>query len=83
MIRLEKKINKEVSAIYPVRNIRVRKVKVIQRPKVDANKLAEMHDNEKRILSKTDNRRVAKGERKAKAATQPADQEAVNLLSRA
>ncbi len=40
---IEKKITKEVSAIYPVKNVRVRKIKVIQRPKIDATKLAEMH----------------------------------------
>ena len=36
---VEKKITKEVSSIYPVKNVRVRKIKVIQRPKIDANKL--------------------------------------------
>lgn len=43
-----------------------------------------MHDNEKRILSKTDNRRI-KGDRKEKGERAPkvADQETVNLLSRA
>ena len=82
---LQEKINKEVSAIYPVRNIRIRKVKVIQRPKVDSTKLAEMHDNERRILSKAENKRNLKGDRKGAAATnapKTGDQEAVNLLSR-
>jgi len=59
---IEKKITKEVSAIYPVKNVRVRKIKVIQRPKVDATKLAEMHENDKRILSKAEGRKV-KGEK--------------------
>ena len=41
---VEKKITKEVSHIYPVKNVKIRKIKVIQRPKVDATKLSEMHD---------------------------------------
>jgi small subunit ribosomal protein S3Ae len=49
---IEKKITKEVSPIYPVKNVKVRKIKVIQRPNVDFNKLSEMHDPEKRILTK-------------------------------
>jgi small subunit ribosomal protein S3Ae len=49
---VEKKITKEVSPIYPVKNVKVRKIKVIQRPNVDINKLSEMHDPEKRILTK-------------------------------
>ena len=36
---VEKKITKEVSHIYPVKNVKVRKIKVIQRPKIDQNKL--------------------------------------------
>ncbi len=35
-----------------MRNVKVRKIKVIQRPNVDFNKLSEMHDPEKRILTK-------------------------------
>ena len=80
---VEKKITKEVNAIYPVKNVRVRKIKVIQRPKIDNTKLAELHDNDKRILSKTDNRKVAKGDRKKKQQPEaPKVDEAVNLLSR-
>ena len=75
---VEKKITREVNAIYPVKNVRVRKIKVIQRPKIDNTKLAELHDNDKRILAKTDNRKVMRGERKKKVE----DNEAVNLLSR-
>jgi hypothetical protein len=41
-------------------------VKVIQRPKVDASKLAEMHDNDKRILTKAENRKTLKGDKKRK-----------------
>ena len=37
---MEKKITKEVSPIYPVENVKVRKIKVIQRPNVDFNKLS-------------------------------------------
>lgn len=81
---LEKKITKEVSAIYPVRNVRVRKVKVIQRPKLDATKLAEMHENDKRTLTKAENRKPLRGDRRKKedVVPQAQDQEAVNLLSR-
>lgn len=77
---LEKAITKKVSAIYPVKNVRVRKVKVIQRPKVDATKLAEMHENERRILEKAENKKLLKGDRKKKDA--PAADEAVNLVDR-
>ncbi len=49
---VEKKITKEVSRIYPVKNVKVRKIKVIQRPKVDLFKLGEMHDPERRQLTK-------------------------------
>lgn len=76
---VEKKITREVNAIYPVKNVRVRKIKVIQRPKVDNARLAELHDNDKRILSKTDNRKQAKGERRRKQEP-AADESAVNLL---
>lgn len=55
-----------MSPIYPVKNVRVRKVKVLQRPKVDQTKLSEMHDNEKRILSKADNKKFVKGDKKKK-----------------
>jgi small subunit ribosomal protein S3Ae len=37
---VEKKITKEVSGIYPVKNVKIRKIKVIQRPNVDINKLS-------------------------------------------
>lgn len=36
---VEKKITKEVSHIYPLKNVKVRKIKVIQRPKIDSSKL--------------------------------------------
>ena len=49
---VEKKVTKEISPIYPVKNVKVRKIKVIQRPNLDFNKLNEMHDPEKRILTK-------------------------------
>ena len=49
---IEKKITKDVSPIYPVKNVKVRKIKVIQRPNIDYHKLNEMHDPEKRILTK-------------------------------
>lgn len=53
---IEKRITKEVSPIYPVKNVKVRKIKVIQRPHVDFHKLNEMHDPEKRILTKATTR---------------------------
>lgn len=53
---VEKKITKEVSSIYPVRNVKIRKIKVIQRPNVDFNKLGEFHDPEQRILTKATTR---------------------------
>lgn len=78
---LEKAITKKVSAIYPVKNVRVRKVKVIQRPKLDSTKLAEMHNNEGRILEKAINKKILKGDRKKDA--QPVVQdEATNLVNR-
>ena len=49
---VEKKITKDVSPIYPVKNVKVRKIKVIQRPNIDYNKLNEMHDPNGRILTK-------------------------------
>ena len=58
----------------------MRKIKVIQRPKVDPTKLAEMHDNEKRILSKAENKRNLKVGDKTKKPEET--NEAVNLLSR-
>jgi len=48
---VEKKITRDVSPIYPVKNVKIRKIKVIQRPNVDYNKLNEMHDPNKRILT--------------------------------
>ena len=78
---IEKKITREVFPIYPVKNVRVRKIKVIQRPKVDATKLAEMHDNEKRILTKAENKKTLKGDRKKKEEA-PEAAESTNLLSR-
>ena len=63
---IEKKITKEVSPIYPVKNVRVRKVKVLQRPKIDQTKLQEMHENDKRVLSKADNKKFVKGDKKKK-----------------
>ena len=77
---VEKKITKEVNAIYPVRNVRVRKIKVLQRPKLDNTKLAEIHENDKRVLGKGDNKRP-KGERGDKKKPQE-DNEATNLLNR-
>ena len=49
---IEKKITKDATPIYPVKNVKVRKIKVIQRPNVDYHKLNEMHDPEKRILTR-------------------------------
>ena len=76
---VEKKITKEAAKIYPVRNVRVRKIKVIQRPKVDQTKLADMHDNDKRTLTKGDGKKALRGDKRKKPAE---DNEATNLLSR-
>ena len=76
---VEKKIIKEVSGIYPVKNVRVRKIKVIQRPKIDGNKLSEMHDPEKRHLLKDAAKKPIKGRRGEKRVQEP---DSVNLLSK-
>ena len=75
---VEKKITKETSSIYPLKNVKVRKVKVIQRPNVDFHKLNEMHDPEKRILTKATEK--VQG-RKGKA-TRGANVEAENLVNK-
>ena len=75
---VEKKITKEVSHIYPVKNVKVRKIKVIQRPKIDSSKLTEMHDPERRILTQN----VKKVNRKGKN-IKVEDTEAVNLVTKA
>jgi small subunit ribosomal protein S3Ae len=74
---VEKKITKEVSPIYPVKNVKVRKIKVIQRPNVDFNKLSEMHDPEKRILTKA----TAKIQGRKGKQTREANVESENLLN--
>jgi small subunit ribosomal protein S3Ae len=75
---VEKKITKDVSPIYPVKNVKVRKIKVIQRPNVDYNKLNEMHDPNKRILTNATEK--VQG-RKGKAA-RGANVDAENLVNR-
>ena len=76
---VEKKIVKEVQNIYPVKNVRVRKIKVIQRPKIDTNKLSEMHDPEKRhLLKDTAKKPGVRGRRDRRAK----DEEAVNLVNK-
>ena len=77
---VEKKITKDVSRIYPVKNVKVRKIKVVQRPKIDVHRLAEMHDPEKRNLTKGTVRKTAGRGRKGEK--READTEAVNLLTR-
>ena len=72
---VEKKITKECSKIYPVKNVKVRKIKVIQRPKMDATKLAEVHENDKRVLQN------AEKKEKKQRKKQNVD-EATNLLNR-
>ena len=72
---VEKKITKECSKIYPVKNVKVRKIKVIQRPKIDATKLAEVHENDKRVLQNAEKKEKKKGKRQAV-------DETTNLLSR-
>jgi len=76
---IEKKITKDVSPIYPVKNVKVRKIKVIQRPNVDFNKLSEMHDPEKRILTKA----TAKVQGRRGKPTREQNVEAENLVNKA
>jgi hypothetical protein len=68
-----------VSPIYPVKNVKVRKIKVIQRPNVDFNKLSEMHDPEKRILTKATVRTQG---RKGGKPTREQNVEAENLVNK-
>lgn len=75
---IEKKITKEVSPIYPVKNVKVRKIKVIQRPNIDYHKLNEYHDPEKRILTKA----TAKVQGKRGKATRELNVEAENLVNK-
>jgi small subunit ribosomal protein S3Ae len=75
---VEKKIAKEVSHIYPVKNVKVRKIKVIQRPKIDASKISDMHNPEKRILTAN----VKKVNRRGKN-IKVEDTEATNLVTKA
>lgn len=56
--------------------MKVRKIKVIQRPKMDATKLAEAHENDKRVLQN------AEKKEKKKSRKQQAVDETTNLLSR-
>jgi small subunit ribosomal protein S3Ae len=75
---VEKKITKEISPIYPVKNVKVRKIKVIQRPNLDFNKLNEMHDPEKRILTKA----TAKVQGRKGKVTRETNIEAENLVNK-
>lgn len=75
---IEKKITKECERIYPVKNVKVRKIKVIQRPKIDPSKLAEIHDNEKRALQNAEKKE--KREKRGKRAEKV--DEATNLINR-
>ncbi len=60
---IEKKILEEASKIYPLKDIKIRKVKVLQRPKIDRSKLEEMHNPEKRKLTKADKKTTIKGKK--------------------
>ena len=75
---VEKKITKDVSPIYPVKNVKVRKIKVIQRPNVDYNKLNEMHDPNGRILTKA----TEKVQGRKGRPTRGANVEAENLVNK-
>ena len=75
---VEKKITKEVSPIYPVKNVKIRKIKVIQRPHVDFHKLSEMHDPEKRILTQA----TAKVQGRKGKQTREANVDAENLVNK-
>lgn len=75
---VEKKITKDASPIYPVKNVKVRKIKVIQRPNVDYNKLNEMHDPNKRILTNA----TEKVQGRKGRAVRGANVDAENLVNR-
>ena len=45
---IHNRIQKEATKIYPVEHVKVRKIKVLLRPKIDSTKLNEMQDNDKR-----------------------------------
>lgn len=51
--------------IYPVKNVKVRKIKVLQRPNIDFQKLTEMHNPEHRGLK--DESKKGKGKKEEKA----------------
>jgi len=75
---VEKKITKDVSPIYPLKNVKIRKIKVIQRPNIDYNKLNEMHDPNGRILTKaTEKVQGRKGKQ-----TRSANVEGENLVNK-
>ena len=76
---IEKKITKEVSPVYPVKNVKIRKVKVIQRPNIDYNKLSDMHNPELRILTKA----TAKVQGRRGKPTREHNVEAENLVNQA
>lgn len=75
---VERKITKEILPIYPVKNVQVRKIKVIQRPNLDFNKLNEMHDPEKRFMTKA----TAKVQGRKGRVTREANVEAENLVNK-
>ena len=76
---IEKKITKETTNIYPLKNVKVRKIKVIQRPNIDYHKLNEMHDPNGRILTKATEK--VQG-RRGKGATRAANTEGENLVNK-
>jgi len=51
----------------------VRKIKVLQRPKLDNTKLAEIHENDKRQLGKGDKKAVRGDKKKREGEQQPQD----------
>jgi hypothetical protein len=60
-----------------VKNVKIRKIKVIQRPKIDSSKLSEMHNPELRVLTQNVVKRT-KGKRTEKIV----DTEAQNLVNK-
>ncbi|CAD8162089.1 unnamed protein product [Paramecium octaurelia] len=66
---LAKEIGKATRTIFPLQNITLRKVKLVKRPKVDAQKLREFYDDSNRA-------KTAQVRRKGQAE----DQTAVNLI---
>jgi len=81
-----KEIERQSQAIYPLMNVLIRKVKMLKTPKLDANKLIEIHGGDEKlkdgialpVLGKKleeESAPAAKGKKGAKAAKEEAEEE--------